>query len=80
CQGLKGQELLICRNKQKTDVRQNIKKLDANIKNVVSRADGTLEVYVKKQSENTKYKVLNFINNRNLTWSFTKIDFHEVGG
>ena len=65
---------------KKVDIRNEIKKLDKNITNVVSREDGTLEIYVKKQSENTKYKVLNFIQQRNLNWSFIKIDFHEVGG
>lgn len=64
---------------KKVDIRNEIKKLDRNITNVVSRLSGALEVYVKKQSENTKYKVLNFIDQRNLNWSFTKIDFHEVG-
>jgi len=65
--------------KKKVDIRNEIKKLDKNITNVVSRQDGTLEIYVKKQSEDTKYKVLNFIQQRNLNWSFTKIEFHEVG-
>lgn len=64
---------------EKRDVRKDIKSLDKNITNVVSRYDGTLEVYVKKQSESTKHKVLNFINQRNLNWSFVRIDFHEVG-
>lgn len=64
---------------KKVDIRKEIKDLDKNITNVVSRLSGALEIYVKKQSENTKYKVLNFINQRNLNWSFTKIDFHEVG-
>ncbi len=64
---------------KKVDIRNEIKNLDKNIINIVSRLDGTLEIYVKKQSESTKYKVLNFIQRRNLNWSFIKIDFHEVG-
>lgn len=64
----------------KSDIRKEIKELDKNITNVVSREDGSLEVHVKKRSETTKGKVMNFINQRNLNWSFTRIDFHEIGG
>ncbi len=67
-------------SKKKMDVRKDIKDLDNNITNVVSRNDGTLEVYVKKQLRETKTKVLTFINQRILNDCFTKIDFHEVGG
>ena len=62
----------------KKDIRQGIKILDDNIINIVSRGDGTLEVYVKKQSEETKRKVLTHINLNCLARSFIKIDFHEL--
>ena len=62
------------------NIKEGIKNLDNNITNVVSREDGTLEVYVKKQLEETRIKVLTFINKRCLNSCFIKIDFHEVGG
>ncbi len=68
------------RNKnRKSDVRPEIRKLDSNITNVVSREDGNLEIYVKKKKETTKQKVMRFISQRCLNYSFLKVDFHEVG-
>ncbi len=64
---------------RKTDVRKDIKQLDDNINTVVSRSDGTLEIFVKKQLESTKRKVITLINEKCLNNHFTKIDFHEVG-
>lgn len=64
---------------KKKDIRPAIKRLDSNITGVVSRADGSLEIYVKKQSYKTKLKVMKHLNSKNLTWSFTKIYFIEVG-
>ena len=63
----------------KKDIRKDIKELDNNITNVVSREDGTLEICVIKQKETTKQKVMRFISQRCLDNSFLKIDFHEVG-
>ncbi len=84
CNACGNHTLNIYSNKDKpfiphSDVRKKIKVLDNNITNVVSRRDGTLEINVKKQSEDTKSKVLRFINQKCLNDCFTKIDFHEVG-
>ena len=60
------------------NVIKEIKKLDKNISNAVSRADGTLEIYQKKYSDVTKTNVIRYVNQKNLQWSFTKIDFHDI--
>lgn len=63
---------------KKVDVRIPIKALDKNIKNVVSRVDGSLEIYVKKINPLTKNKVVRHLIKKDLFNKFTKIDFIEI--
>ena len=63
---------------EETNLKEDIKNLDKNIINVVSREDGTLEVYVKKDKDKIKEKVIKLISHRNLFGSLLKIDFYNM--
>lgn len=57
------------------DIRKEIKNLSSNIRIVVCREDGTLEIIVNRITEKTKLQVLRWLNLRCLESCFTKVDF-----